>query len=177
MNNQITYDKLPIEIQERMLLEQEKQGYGRNPEVFRKYLQADAEHRGFDWSKTDDGYEFWFSILTWGAFDRFFVRYPKKEEELLELEKDTKTYPRVMEVSNFENFSNPKTRVVFMEKNGKYLAWSNASTLEEAEKTFIVAYWPYAREVAPIVNLTAEDISAGKGVGVDPKLIRFKESI
>ena len=35
MNNQITYDKLPIEIQERMLLEQEKQGYGQNPEVFR----------------------------------------------------------------------------------------------------------------------------------------------
>jgi len=102
---------------------------------------------------------------------------PKKEEELLELEKDTKTYPRVMEVSNSEDFSNFKTRVVFMEKNGQYLAWSNASTLEEAEKTFTVTYWAYAREAAPTVNLTAEDISAGKGVGVDPKLIRFKESI
>lgn len=176
MNNKLTYDKLPPEIQKRMLLEQEKQGNERNPNIFRENTSNGVIHGGFDWIETDDGYSFWAEVLK-GDFNRFFLRYPKKEEELLELEKDTKTYPKVMEVSNSENFSNPKTRVVFMEKNGKYLAWLNASTLEEAEKTFIVAYWDYAREVAPTVNLTAEDISAGKGVGVDPKLIRFKESI
>ena len=176
MSNELTYDKLPSEIQKMMLLEQEKQGNKRNPNIFRKSISIGAAHGGFDWIETDDGYSFWAEVLK-GDFNRFFLRYPQKEEELLELEKDTKTYPKVMEVSNSENFSNPKTRVVFMEKNGKYLAWSNASTLEEAEKTFTVAYWDYAREVAPTVNLTAEDISAGKGVGVDPKLIRFKESI
>lgn len=176
MSNKLTYDKLPPEIQKRMLLEQEKQGNERNPNIFRENTSIGVAHGGFDWIETDDGYSFWAEVLK-GDFNRFFLRYPKKGEELLELEKDTKTYPKVMEVSNFENFSNPRTRVVFMEKNGKYLAWSNASTLEEAEKTFTVTYWDYAREVVPTVNLTAEDISAGKGVGVDPKLIRFKESI
>lgn len=166
------FDKLPVEIQERMLLEQEKQGNKRNPEVFRKYLHADEERRGFDWDETDDGLKFWISVLTKEDFDCFFARYPKKEELL---KKDTKTYPRVMKVSNFEDFSKSETRVVFMEKSGKYLAWRWVSTLEEAEKELSTSYWAYAREVNPIVELTVEDISAGKGIGVDPKLIRFKE--
>ena len=166
-NNKLTYDKLPVEIQEKMLLEQEKQGNGRNPDIFRKNLHAGVSHKGFTWDKSVDGHDFWVSVLD-GNFDCFFKRYPKK---------DVKTYPRVMEVSNSEDFSNPVTRVVFMEKNGKYIAWLRASTLEEAEKTVITTCWKYARnrEVTPIIELTAEDISAGKGVGVDPKLIRFKE--
>ena len=171
-NNKLTYDKLPVEIQERMLLEQEKQGNGRNPDIFRKNLHAGMFHEGFNWDKTDDGQHFWVSVLD-GDFDCFFKRYPKKEEALLK--KDTKTYPRVMEVSNFEDFSNSRIRVVFMEKNGKYFAWLRASTLEEAEKTLSIAWWDYAREVTPIIELTAEDISAGKGVGINPELIRFKE--
>jgi|SRR5690554_6120698 len=173
-NNELTYDKLPVEIQERMLLEQEKQGNKRNPDIFRKRFHAAAEHEGFDWNKTEDGSDFWLDILTEGYFDCFFERYPKKEELL---EKNTKTYPRIMEVSNFENFLNSVVRVVLMEKNGKYITWKNASTLEEAEKSLNTTCWNYARdrEAAPIVELTAEDISAGKGVGVDPKLIRFKE--
>lgn len=171
-NKMTQFDKLPVEIQERMLEEQEKQGNKRDPDVFRKILRADEEGRGFNWDETDDGPKFWISVLTEEDFDCFFARYPKKEELL---KKDTKTYPKVMEVSNFEDFSNPRTRVVFMEKNGKYLAWGRVSTLEEAEETLMTTCWSYAREVNPIVELTAEDISAGKGVGVDPKLIRFKE--
>lgn len=166
------YDKLPSEIQQRMLLEQEKQGNKRNPEIFRKSLRAGVSDGGFAWDKTEDGFSFWELILAEWYLDVFFSRYPG--EEVL-LKKDTKTYPRIMEVSDSENFYNPRIRVVLMEKNGKYLAWRDASTLEEAEKTLNIIHWDYAREVDSIVELTAEDISAGKGVGIDPKLIRFKE--
>lgn len=171
-NKMTYYDKLPLEIQERMLLEQEKQGNGRNPDTFRKNIRSGVSDEGFTWEETEDGFDFWEDILVERYFDVFFEKYPK-EEELLK--KDTKTYPRIMEVSDSENFYNPQIRVVFMEKNGKYLAWRDANTVEEAEKVLTTTSWAYAREVDPIVELTAEDISAGKGVGINPKLIRFKE--
>ena len=40
-----------------------------------------------------------------------------------------------------------KQRVVFMEKMGKYLAWANAETLENAEKEMAVFTWEYAVDV------------------------------
>lgn len=41
-------------------------------------------------------------------------------------------YPKVMTVSDYSDFGLRMTRVVFMEKNGKFLAWSDARTLEDA---------------------------------------------
>lgn len=90
MSKELTYDELPVEIQERMLLEQEEQGNERNPDVFRGYLQAGENFGGFIWDETNEGFNFWSSILTEGNFDAFFKRYPKKEEELLELENEEK---------------------------------------------------------------------------------------
>ena len=86
---ELTFDKLPVEIQERMLLEQEEQGNERNPDVFRRYLYSGIGHKGFDWDVTEDGHDFWVSVLD-GDFDCFFKRYPKKEEKLLELEEEEK---------------------------------------------------------------------------------------
>lgn len=98
MSKELTYDELPVEIQERMLLEQEKQGNERNPEVFRKYLHSDGGHEGFYWDETKDGSKFWFSILSNKNFDVFFKRYPKKEEELLELEDEEKPSLNLIEL-------------------------------------------------------------------------------
>src|SRR5690554_5185492 len=96
-NEELTYDKLPVEIQERMLDEQEKQGSKRNPDVFRKYLYSGVGHKGFNWDETDDGHDFWVSVLD-GDFDCFFKRYPKKEEELLELEEEEKPSLNLIEL-------------------------------------------------------------------------------
>jgi PHD/YefM family antitoxin component YafN of YafNO toxin-antitoxin module len=38
-------------------------------------------------------------------------------------------------------------RVVFMEKCGKYLAWSGAETIEEAETSTLVSRWKYAKDI------------------------------
>ena len=80
-------------------------------------------------------------------------------------------YPKVMKVSMFpiktkEQFENAKTRVVFMEKCGKYIAWNRAETLEEAEETTITNDWDYAvdldwqpeEETKPL-KLTMEQIA------------------
>ena len=81
--NELTYyDKLPVEIQERMLLEQENQGNKRDPEIFRKNLRAGVSDGGFTWDETEDGFSFWEDIIAEWDLDVFFERYPKEEELL-----------------------------------------------------------------------------------------------
>lgn len=72
-------------------------------------------------------------------------RFPLKVIELPE----EKEYPKVMMVSNSPiNRQNPGyKRVVFMEKQGKYLAWQYAETIEAAEKEICIASWSYAVDV------------------------------
>ena len=40
-----------------------------------------------------------------------------------------------------------RTRVVFGTKNGVYLAWSSADSLEQASEISAVVEWKFAREV------------------------------
>lgn len=63
--------------------------------------------------------------------------------------KPNNEYPKVMKVSDYpiktmRDFMEEENRVVFMEKNNKFLAWSNAKTLEEAEKVNDVIICNYA---------------------------------
>ena len=68
--------------------------------------------------------------------------------EIIELPEEN-VYPKVMMVSDcpITKGNNGQKRVVFMEKMGKYLAWSNAETIEEAEKVFDCTIWEYAVDV------------------------------
>ena len=61
-------------------------------------------------------------------------------------------YPKVMKVSGFpintkKEFEKANTRVVFMEKRNRFLAWHNSSTLEQAENETRVFVWNYAVEL------------------------------
>ena len=80
-------------------------------------------------------------------------------------------YPKVMKVSNnpietLEDFKNASTRVVFMEKCGKFIAWYDADTIEKSENIISTTYWNYAvdldwqpeREIKPL-KLTMEQIA------------------
>ena len=68
----------PIEVVEKMIEEQVKQGNYPNVEVFQNSTSADAEDGGFTWSQTDDGDGFWIEVLDGGNFDLFFEKYPKE---------------------------------------------------------------------------------------------------
>ena len=62
-------------------------------------------------------------------------------------------YPKVMLVSN--NPDNPKVycrRVVFMKKNGKYLAWDSAETIEDAKESMSVIIWDYAKDIPDLAK-------------------------
>lgn len=75
-------------------------------------------------------------------------RVIERRGEIIELPEEN-VYPKVMMVSNFPISENNKgyKRVVFMEKQGKYLAWQYAETIEAAEKEACVASWKYAVDV------------------------------
>ena len=58
-------------------------------------------------------------------------------------------YPKVMKVSNnpietLEDFKYANTRVVFMEKCGKFIAWLHVNTIEKSENVTSTAVWNYA---------------------------------
>ena len=159
----------PQEIVEKMLEYQVQQGNQRNVEVFEDFKYANLENKGFNWEETPEGSKFWTEVIDYKFFSLFFEKYPKTKP----------VYPKVMIVSDkpITNRNSGLKRVVFMEKCGSYLAWNDAETFEKAEKVSQVIAWNYAKDIVEqeIVELTLDDISKGKGVGVDPSLIRIKK--
>ena len=74
----IKYKDLPVEIQQRMLDEQERQGNKRDAEVFEADTSAPGRDGGFVWSKSVEGYGFWKKIIVDGNFAVFYDKYPKR---------------------------------------------------------------------------------------------------
>lgn len=74
----IRFNDLPVEIQERMLDEQVRQGNPRCAEVFEEHIAAPAREGGFFWARSVDGYDFWEKIIVVGNFTEFYEKYPKR---------------------------------------------------------------------------------------------------
>lgn len=69
----IRFKDLPVEIQQRMLDEQERQGNPRKAEDIMAGAGA-----GFFWADSAEGYDFWKKILLDGDFSVFYAKYPKR---------------------------------------------------------------------------------------------------
>ena len=102
--------------------------------------------------------------------------YPELETNLpsysvKEFLKPENEYPKVMKVSNQpiktkEDFKNANKRVVFMNKNDRFIAWFDADTIEKSENITLTTNWNYAvdldwqpeEETKPL-KLTMEQIA------------------
>lgn len=71
------WQKLPVEIQERMLNEQLKQGNPKKESVFIYNSFAPKEEKGFNWGESVEKEYFWEEILLRHNIDTFFKIYPK----------------------------------------------------------------------------------------------------
>ena len=71
----------PKEIIARMLEIQEEQWGKIEVSIFEKDRTAGEPTKGFVWSKTKEGYDFWNEVIRYKNFALFFTRYPKKEED------------------------------------------------------------------------------------------------
>ena len=81
----------------------------------------------------------------WGCSD--IINAPT--HSVKEFLKPENEYPKVMKVSGKpiktkEVFKNAITRVVFMEKCGKFIAWLDADTIEKSENITSTITWNYA---------------------------------
>jgi hypothetical protein len=103
---------------------------------------------------------FWNNV-TDKDFDLFFQKFPKKP-----------IYPKVMWVWDTPKDA-PCQRVVFMEKCGKFLAWNEATTIEDAESSSAVSSWSCAKDIEEVIEMSIEDIA--KKLNVDPQLLRIKK--
>lgn len=79
----LTWDDLPIEIQNRMLNCQEEQGNPRNSDVFKKCVEIDSKEGGFNWFRSEEGASFWADVLSYQKIEIFYERYPKKDLSML----------------------------------------------------------------------------------------------
>lgn len=58
-----------------------------------------------------------------------------------------KTFPRVMWVNHLNDINTAFKRVVFMQKNGRFISWRSAETLEDAQEQYSTSAFHYAWEI------------------------------
>lgn len=127
------------------------------------------------YTEEDGNHAIYYGVIN-GNFNNYDLATVKEyNAEIIELPKENQ-YPKLMWVSDFPGGVRKK-RVVFMEKRGTYLSWSSAETIEESLESIHVTTWAHAEDIQEevIIELTLEDISAGKGVGVPVHLLRIKK--
>ena len=106
--------------------------------------------------KEDDDQMRYYGLDDSGNFDNVPLKYARniitlEQAKRLASESD-KVYPRVMLVNQRDDIKTAERRVVFMEKNGHYLAWAHSETIEDAEKQFVPINWKYAWELEELKN-------------------------
>ena len=106
-----------------------------------------------------------------GRFDCYSERQSAENNaEIIELPKEEKPFPRVMLVSDDGDFW--YKRVVLMQKCDRFLAWDNAETIENAEFTYSVSAWRYAKELQEKVELTKSEIAEKFGISIEQLVIK-----
>ena len=98
------FERAPIEVQEKMLERQVEQGNHRDPNVFIRNFSAGKANRGFNWSDTPEGHDFWENIVDNGDYSEFFELYPKHpiKPEFQSLYKKTFRVNRIIKVDTEE---------------------------------------------------------------------------
>ena len=170
----------PIEVVEKMIEEQVKQGNYPNIEVFQNSTSADAEDGGFTWSQTDDGDGFWIEVLDGGNFDLFFEKYPKEykpnlfyiigDSEIgMDIIKTLEKYGGINE-HNFEG--NRDDCVYYIEPNNNFIEICDFENNLSLWDVLMATYTPIKAENI-VLELTMEQIA--EKFGVDVNNIRIKK--
>jgi hypothetical protein len=168
----------PIEVVEKMIEEQVKQGNCPNVEVFQKYNRADRKGGGFNWSNTDDGLGFWQDIINNCDFVLFFKKYPKKaklvyiagDSEIgMDIIKTLEKYGGI----NEHNYKGDRDDVVYyIEPNNKFIEVCDFEINIKLWDVLLATYTPIDAEEI-ILEVTMEEIA--EKFGVDVSNLRIKK--
>ena len=166
-----------------------RQGNPANVKVFQEKVDASFVEGGFSWNKSAEGQFFWSKVINGKQFPKEIVPPDKSiepvkpeepvnesPEEVVEEAKEASAY-KVGDVIRVKAGSNTRSRVIigyFPEMPNPYL-----TIIEESFKDFMKGKTSCHINVTAIeepkkyVYLTLKDISEGKGVGIDPDLIKI----
>lgn len=169
----------PIEVVEKMIEEQVKQGNCPNVEVFQKFVNADVADDGFTWEKTDDGDDFWMEIIGSGNFDLFFERYPKKNNtNLVYIVGDSEIGMDIIKTLekyggiNEHNYKGERDDVVYyIDPNNNFIEICDFINLKLWD--VILATYQSIDAEEFVVEVTMEEIA--KKFGVDVNKLRIKK--
>lgn len=160
MNNKVKTSDLigeiegfPLMIVQRMCDYQVAQGNRFDVTVFQEYKSETNVDGGFDWRKTPEGYDFWRVVITERNFSLYFERYPYE--------------PRMMEVSDYEDFRDTYLRcVIRIDRDGISVVNNYLEALEDIVLSMdTITYYQYARFPQPkkVEEMTLSQVIAELG--------------
>lgn len=167
----------PIEVVDKMIEEQVKQGNCPNVEVFQRYANADTADGGFNWSDTKDGDDFWMEVIDDGNFELFFEKYPKKTN-LVYIVGDSKIGMDIIKTLekyggiNEHNYKGEINNVVYyIEPNNNFIEICEFGTIKLWD-VLLATYTPIEAEKG-ILEVSMEEVA--EKFGVDVTNLRIKK--
>jgi hypothetical protein len=180
----------PLKIVEAMVANQVRQGNPANVKVFQEKVDASFVEGGFSWNKSAEGQFFWSKVINGKHFPKEIVPLDKSvepikpevpvnesQEEVDKASKGSFTYYKAGDAIRVKIGNSTRSMVIigyFPKMPNPYL-----TITEESFKDFMNGKTSCRINVTAIekpkryVYLTLKDISEGKGVGIDPELIRI----
>lgn len=170
----------PIEVVEKMIEEQVKQGNRPNVKVFQHFIIADVDDGGFTWVETDDGTEFWQEVIGEDNFDLFFEKYPKKNKpNLVYIIGDRengmniiKTLEKYGGINRFNYDGNSDGLLYYINPNNNTIEACCMDTEKKLYEVLLAAYTPIETE-ENVLEVTMEEIA--EKFGVDVTTLRIKK--
>lgn len=173
----------PLKIVEAMVANQVRQGNPANVKVFQEKVDASFVEGGFSWNKSAEGQFFWSKVINGKQFPKEITPLDKSTEpadespkEAVEPIKEATAY-NVGDVIRVKIGNSTGSRVIigyFPDMPNPYLTITEESFRDLMNgKTSCRINVTAIEEPKRYVYLTLKDISEGKGVGVDPDLIRI----
>lgn len=170
----------PIEVVEKMIEEQVKQGNCPNVEVFQNYATAGVSDDGFTWGNTEDGDDFWMEVIDECNFDLFFKKYPKKNKANLvyivgdsEIGMDIiKTLEKYGGINEHDYEGGCNNGIYYIDPNNNFIELCDFSTEKKLYEVLLATYTPIDAEES-VLEVTMEEIA--EKFGIDVTNLRIKK--
>jgi hypothetical protein len=169
----------PIEVVEKMIEEQVKQGNCPNVKVFQKNATADAVEGGFSWFNCEEDYDFWLEVIDGDNFDLFFEKYPKKPNLVYivgdsEIGRDIiKTLEKYGGINRHNYCGNTDGVLYYIDPNNNNIEMCCVDGTEKMlYEVLLATYTPIDAEES-ILEVTMEEIA--EKFGIDVSNLRIKK--
>lgn len=176
----------PIEIVEKMVSEQVKQGNLPNPTIFALKKTASYCEGGFTWDATKDSHYFWEDVIRRKNFDVFFSKYPKTskvESNTTNLvyaigvlgngEKVIEALEKRGGINTREHYGDEPTYLYYIDPETNYIEICGEGDFDKPLRKVLKATYTCIEIEEPTVEVSMEDIA--KMMGVDVSKLRIKE--